>query len=125
MIQWSCCARPSGGMTWSFHCAQRPLFVTEPSFSIQWVVGSRNTSVWILLASMPGPVQNSELVVWNASMTHSHLRFDSACMTWLESGPMLVAVMPDRITPSIFPRSAWSKIDIQDALLAGLGRYAK
>src|SRR5262249_20801798 len=71
---------------------------------------------------MPGAVQNSELVVGYASMTHSHLRFDSAWSTWLESGPMLVAVMPDSITPSIFPRSAWSKMDSQDALLAGLGR---
>ena len=55
-------------------------------------------------------------------MTHSHLRFDSACSTWLESGPMLVAVIPERMTPSILPRSAWSKIEIQDAFAAGLGR---
>ncbi len=39
-------------------------------------------------------------------MTHSHLRFERACSTWLESGPMLVAVMPDSIIPSIFPWSA-------------------
>jgi len=32
-------------MTWSFHCDQRPLFTNEPSFSIQWVVGTMNTSV--------------------------------------------------------------------------------
>ena len=29
-------------------------------------------------------------------------------MTWLESGPMLVAVIPERMTPSILPLSAWS-----------------
>jgi hypothetical protein len=81
-----------------------------------------NTSVWILAGSMPGASQNSELVVRNGSMTHSHLRFDSACSTWLESGPMLVAVIPERMTPSILPRSAWSKIEIQDAFAAGLGR---
>ena len=57
---------------------------------------------------MPGAFQNSELVVGSGSMTTSHLRFESACRTWFESGPMLVAVMPESITPSIFPFSAWS-----------------
>ena len=74
---------------------------------------------------MPGACQNSELVVGSASMTHSHLSLPSACSTWLESGPMLVAVMPDSIRPSILPCSAWSKIDSQDALAAGLGRWSK
>ena len=55
-------------------------------------------------------------------MTTSHLRFDSACMTWFVSGPILVAVMPLRMTPSIFPLSAWSKIDIHDEFVAGFGR---
>src|SRR5678815_1142702 len=112
---------PSGGSTCSFHWAQRPLLVNEPSFSIQCVAGSMKTSVWILLASMPGAVQNSELVVWNGSMTQSHLRFDSACSTWLESGPMLVAVMPESMTPSILPCRAASKMDSHDESEAGLG----
>ena len=55
-------------------------------------------------------------------MTTSHLRFDSACMTWFVSGPILVAVMPLRMTPSIFPLSAWSKIDIHDEFVPGFGR---
>src|SRR5712692_11110773 len=121
MIQWSCRASPSGGSTASFHCDQRPLFTNEPSFSIQWVVGSMKTSVWIFDASCPGARQNSELVVGSGSMTTSHLRLASAWSTWLESGPMLVAVMPLSITPSIFPLSAWSKMDIQDEFVAGLG----
>ena len=41
-------------------------------------------------------------------MMTSHLSLPSASMTWLESGPMLVAVIPDRMTPSILPFSAWS-----------------
>jgi hypothetical protein len=64
-------------------------------------------------------------VVAKGSITHSHFSFDNAWSTWLESGPMLVAVIPDRISPSILPRSAWSKIEIQDALAAGLGRWWK
>src|SRR5262245_66577469 len=112
-------------MTWSFHFTHRPELVNDPSFSIQCVHGSMNTSVWILAASMPGAVQNSELVVRKGSITHSHFKLDSACSTWLESGPMLVAVIPDRITPSIFPRSAWSKMEIQDAFAAGLGKWWK
>ena len=125
MIQWSWRASPSGGRTWSFHWAQRPLLVNEPSFSIQWVAGSMNTSVWTVAGSVPGARQNSELVVAKASMTTSHLRLESACSTWLESGPMLVAVIPDSISPSILPWSAWSKIEIQDAFPAGLGRWWK
>src|SRR5712692_7221850 len=113
-IQWSCRAWPCGGRTWSFHCAHRPLLVKEPSFSIQCVVGSMKTSVLTWPGSIPGACQNSELVVGRGSMTTSHFRFDSACCTWLASGPMLAAVMPDRITPSILPFSAWSKIDIHD-----------
>src|SRR2546428_13673049 len=108
-------------MTCSFHCDQRPLLVKEPSFSIQWLVGSRKTSVSTVDGSMPGACQNSELVVGSASMTTSHLSFESACMTWFESGPMLAAVMPDSISPSILPRSAWSKMEIQDELEAGFG----
>ena len=42
-------------------------------------------------------------------------------MTWFTSGPMLVAVMPDRMTPSIFPLSAWSKIEIHDEFVPGFG----
>src|SRR5712692_4921207 len=120
-IQWSWRAWPWGGRTWSFHCDQRPLLTKEPSFSIQCVVGSMNTSVLTWLGSVPGACQNSELVVGRASMTTSHLRFESACCTWLESGPMLAAVMPDRIKPSIFPFSAWSWIDIHDEFWPGLG----
>ena len=95
-------------MAASFHCIQRPLFTNEPSFSIQCVLGIMNTSVWIVFGSAPGRRQNSELVVGSGSMTASHLRLASACITWLASGPMLVAVMPDRMTPSIFFLSAWS-----------------
>ena len=58
--------------------------------------------------SAPGLRQNSELVVGNGSITASHLRLPSAVITWLASGPMLVAVIPDRMTPSIFFLSAWS-----------------
>ncbi len=95
-------------MTWSFHCDQRPLLTKEPSFSIQWVVGNMKTSVWIFVESVFGARQNSELVVGNGSITTSHLSLPSASMTWFESGPMDVAVMPESITPSIFPLSAWS-----------------
>src|SRR5260370_9782848 len=73
--QWSCRAWPCGGMTWSFHCAQRPLLVNEPSFSIQCVVGSMKTSVLTWLGSTPGACQNSELVVGNGAFTTSHLEF--------------------------------------------------
>jgi hypothetical protein len=66
------------------------------------------TSVWIDFGSAPGRRQNSELVVGSGSITASHLRLPSACITWLASGPMLVAVIPDRMTPSIFFLSAWS-----------------
>ena len=100
----------------------RPLLVNAPSFSIQCVHGSANTSVWTLEGSIPGACQNSELVVGMESITHSHLSLPSASCTWLESGPMLEAVMPLSITPSILPCSAWSKIPIQEALPAGLGR---
>ena len=122
MIQWSWRDSPSGGSTCSFHWAQRPLLVNEPSFSIQWVAGSMKTSVWTDFGSIPGACQNSELVVANASMTQSHFSLPRACSTWLESGPMLVAVMPDSIRPSILPLSAWSKMVSQEALDAGLGR---
>ena len=66
------------------------------------------TSVWMAAGSAPGRRQNSELVVGNASMTTSHLRLASACITRLESGPMLVAVIPESIRPCILPLSAWS-----------------
>ena len=67
------------------------------------------TSVWMSAGFMPRPrCQNSELVVGNGSMTTSHLRFESAFITWLESGPMLLAVIPESIRPSIFPCSALS-----------------
>src|SRR5213594_2896820 len=121
MIQWSWRASPSGGSTCSFHCDHRPLLTNEPSFSIQCVVGNMNTSVLIFVASTVGARQNSELVVGSGSMTTSHLRFPRACSTWFESGPMLVAVMPLSITPSIFPLRAWSKIDIHDEFTAGFG----
>src|SRR5437899_626424 len=112
-------------MTWSFHCIQRPLFTKEPSFSIQWVAGSMKTSVSMFAGFSPGARQNSELVVGRGSMTTSHFMLDSACRTWFESGPMLVAVIPERISPSILPLSAWSKMEIQDAFPAGLGRKWK
>ena len=54
--------------------------------------------------SVPGARQNSELVVAKASMTTSHLRLERAWSTWLESGPMLVAVIPDRTRPDTTPR---------------------
>src|SRR4029450_7812096 len=97
----------------SFHCIQRPLFTNEPSFSIQCVVGTMNTSVWIDFGSTPGRRQNSELVGGRGSITASHRRLASACITWLASGPMLVAVIPDRMTPSIFFFSAWWGVEIQ------------
>src|SRR4030095_11034133 len=121
MIQWSWRASPSGGSTWSFHCDQRPLLTNEPSFSIQCVAGSISTSVCTDAGSMPGARQNSELVVAYASMTQSHLSFDRACSTWLESGPMLVAVMPESIRPSLFPRTARAKMDSHDPFEDGLG----
>jgi hypothetical protein len=99
--------------------------VNAPSFSIQCVHGRAKTSVSIFDGSAPGACQNSELVVGMESMTHSHLSLPSACCTWLESGPMLDAVIPLSITPSILPWSAWSKIVIQEALPAGLGRWLK
>src|SRR5207237_2527429 len=94
--QWSCRALPCGGMTWSFHCDQRPLLTKEPSFSIQCVVGTMNTSVWIDFVSAPGRRQNSELVVGAGSITTRHLRFAGARITRLESDPMLVTGLPDR-----------------------------
>ena len=108
MTQWSWRAAPSGGITASFHCIQRPLLTNEPSFSIQWVDGTMKTSVLIVFGSTPGRCQNSELVVGSGSMMTSHFSLASASMTWLESGPMLVAVIPERMTPSILPFSAWS-----------------
>ena len=66
------------------------------------------TSVWIDFASTPGRCQNSELVVGSGSITTSHLRLASASMTRFESGPMLVAVIPLRISPCILPFSDWS-----------------
>src|SRR5207249_1976024 len=120
-IQWSWRACPSGGSTWSFHCDQRPLLTNDPSFSIQCVVGTMKTSVFTEAASTPGACQNSELVVGSASITTSHLSLPSASRTWLLSGPMLAAVMPERMSPSILPFSAWSQIAIQDAADAGLG----
>jgi hypothetical protein len=38
---------------------------------------------------------------------------------------MLVAVIPDSMSPSILPLSAWSKIDSQDAFVAGFGTWSK
>ena len=67
-----------------------------------------NTSVFTELGFTPGACQNSELVVGSGSITTSHLRLPSASITRFESGPMLVAVMPLRIRPSIFPLSASS-----------------
>ena len=66
------------------------------------------TSVWMLAESTVGARQNSELVVGSGSMTTSHFSLPRACITWFESGPMLVAVIPESIRPSIFPLSAWS-----------------
>ncbi len=83
------------------------------------------TSVCTLLLSTPGACQNSELVVGSASMTTSHFRLASAWRTWLVSGPMLAAVIPERITPCILPLRAWSKIVIHDALDAGFGMKSK
>src|SRR5256885_6593650 len=108
-------------MTWAFHCIQRPLLTKEPSFSIQWVVGIMKTSVLTELGSTPGACQNSELVVGSGSITTSHLRLPRACITRFESGPMLVAVMPLRMSPCIFPFSASAEMLIQGELLARLG----
>src|SRR5262249_61138920 len=101
-------------ITCSFHCDHRPLFTKDPSFSIQWVVGTMKTSVWMLFGSAPGRRQNSELVVGRASMTTNHLRLASACITWFESGPMLVGVMHGRMTPCIFFCSAWTTLVIYE-----------
>src|SRR5919201_6858440 len=103
-------------MTCSFHCDQRPLLTKEPSFSIQCVVGIMKTSVLIELGLAPGRRQNSELVVGNGSITTSHLRLASACITRLESGPMLVAVIPLRINPPLFPFGAWSENVIHEGV---------
>ena len=62
----------------------------------------------IATCSLPLNAANSELVVANGSITTSHRSFESASSTWLVSGPMLVAVMPERRSPCIFPLSAWS-----------------
>src|SRR2546421_4946781 len=102
-------------VTWSFHCDQRPLLTNEPSFSIQCVVGTMKTSVWIDFGSAPGRRQNSELVVGKGSMTTNHLRLASACITRFESGPMLVAVIPLKMSPCIFPLRAWSWIVMHEA----------
>ena len=66
------------------------------------------TSVFTELGSTPGACQNSELVVGSGSITTSHFRLPSASITRFESGPMLVAVIPLKIRPCIFPLSAWS-----------------
>ena len=66
------------------------------------------TSVWIDFGSAPGRCQNSELVVGSGSITTSHLRLANASITRLESGPMLVAVIPERMRPCIRPFSDWS-----------------
>src|SRR5262249_57490827 len=101
-------------ITCSFHCDHRPLFTKDPSFSIQWVVGTMKTSVWMLFGSAPGRRQNSELVVGRASMTTNHLRLASASITWFESVPMLVAGMPARMQPCIFFLSACSHLLFHD-----------
>src|SRR5439155_2393402 len=79
------------------------------------------TSVLIFAGSIPGARQNSDDVVGSGSMITSHFMFERPWRTWFVSGPMLVAVMPLRIRPSIFPLSAWSKMDIHDELTAGFG----
>jgi len=81
VIQWSWRALPWGWITCSFHCTQRPLFTKLPSFSIQCVVGSRKTSVWIDLGSAPGRRQNSEEVVGRGSITTIHLSLPRASIT--------------------------------------------
>src|SRR5256885_17137792 len=98
-------------MTWSFHCDQRPLLTNEPSFSIQWVVGSMKTSVWIEAGSTFGAFQNSQLVVGSGAITTSHFSFPRAGITWFESGPIEGAVIPVTIPPSLSPLSAWPYMD--------------
>src|SRR2546423_15450483 len=108
-------------MTWSFHCDQRPLFTKEPSFSIQWVVGSMKTSVWIDAESTFGAFQNSELAVGSGSITTSRLSLPRAVIPWFESGPMAVAVLPERLTPPPFPLRAWSSRELHAESPAGFG----
>src|SRR5919106_2164354 len=100
----------TAGSAACFHCTHRPELVNDPDFSIQWVVGKKNTSVWTsegsTAGSRPGAFQNSADDVISGSSTTNHLRFDSESMIRLESGPMLTDVIPLLNSPCRRPASA-------------------
>src|SRR5919106_3168709 len=115
----------TAGSAACFHCTHRPELVNDPDFSIQWVVGKKNTSVWISAGSTSksGAFQNSADVVISGSSTTSHFRFASESKIRLESGPMLTDVIPLLNSPCRRPASASSWIVIHDQFLSGLGSH--
>ena len=92
-----------GSITFSFHCAQRPLLVKEPSRSIQWVAGRKNTSVSTSSGLTPGALQNSAESSMNGSITTFHLSLPMACIRRLVSGPASSGLKPRAISPSSLP----------------------
>src|SRR5919106_2813944 len=114
---------PSGGSAWCFHCAQRPELVNAPDFSIQCVVGRKNTSVCTSSGATPGACQNSDDAVGKGSITTNHLRFDSDSITRFESGPIFTLLMPPLKRPWSRPARASSWNVIHDQFLSGFGSH--
>src|ERR687898_1705366 len=113
---------PSAGRAACFHCTQRPEFVNAPDFSIQWVVGRKNTSVWIALGSTPGKsFHHSDDDVGSGSITTNHFKLPSDSAIRLESGPMLMLLIPPLNSPCNLPARASSWIVIHAQFLSGLG----
>src|SRR5215470_8525053 len=98
MIQTSVCASPGGSAPFQCHCSQRPELVSDPVSSAKQVVGSRKTSVWMLLGStsLKGPWFSQKLAVSVASgsMTTRYLSFASAALTLLLLGADISGLKP-------------------------------
>src|SRR5271168_4402068 len=94
MIQISDLASPGGSAAFQCHCSQRAELTSEPVSSAKHVVGSWNTSVWMLALSdgFCGPkfCQKREVSVSRGSITIRNLsllsperilpRFGNACI---------------------------------------------
>src|SRR5918999_6568995 len=103
MISLSSLISPSAGSAACFHCAHLPELVNAPDFSIQCVVGKKNTSVCTSSGLTPGACQNSDDAVGKGSITTNHLSAESDSMTRFESGPMLTLLMPPLKRPCSLP----------------------
>ena len=115
---------PMGGsMAFSFHCAQRPLLVNEPSRSIQWDDGRYSTSVSIEAGSMPGAFQNSAESSMKGSMTTFHFSFDIESSSRGTSGPASRGLNPRATKPSSVPSRALSQMVSHVASPSCLARW--